>query len=48
MHPVVDAVLALLARLERRLGAHVDLPFGLSILMVAHLPTEREPVDEPS
>ena len=42
MHPAIDAVLALLSRLEQRLGAHVDLPFGLSILMVAHLPDEPE------
>lgn len=41
MHPAIEAVLALLARLERRLGARFDLPFGLSILLVAHVPDDR-------
>jgi SAM-dependent methyltransferase len=38
MHPAIASVLALLARLERRVGARIDLPFGLSILIVAHKP----------
>ena len=38
MHPALDKVLAALARLERRIGARFDLPFGLSILLVGHVP----------
>lgn len=38
MHPAIEKVLALLATIERRIGAHVDLPFGLSILLVGHVP----------
>ena len=41
MHPAIEAVLAILARIERRLGARFDLPFGLSILLVAHVPDDR-------
>lgn len=41
MHPLIDKALARASSLERRVGAHVDLPFGLSILIVAHVPTAR-------
>ncbi len=37
MHPAIERSLAMLARLERRIGARFDIPFGLSILVVAHL-----------
>jgi SAM-dependent methyltransferase len=41
MHPLIDRALAIASNLERRVGARVDLPFGLSILIVAHLPDDR-------
>jgi SAM-dependent methyltransferase len=40
MHPAIDKVLAILAGLERRVGARLDLPFGLSILLVGHVPED--------
>jgi SAM-dependent methyltransferase len=36
MHPAADAVLASLARAERVIGRRWRIPFGLSILAVAH------------
>jgi SAM-dependent methyltransferase len=40
MHPVIDQALGLLSRIERRVGARFDLPFGLSILLVGHVPDD--------
>jgi ubiquinone/menaquinone biosynthesis C-methylase UbiE len=42
MHPLLEKVLAMLSTLERRLGARVDLPFGLSILIVGHVPDDED------
>jgi SAM-dependent methyltransferase len=38
MHPAADALFAFLARAERAIGRRWRIPFGLSILVVAHRP----------
>lgn len=38
MHPAIDAVFGLLARLERALGRRVRIPFGLSMVVIARNP----------
>jgi hypothetical protein len=38
MHPLLDAAFAWLARAERAIGRRRRIPFGLSILCVAHRP----------
>jgi SAM-dependent methyltransferase len=40
MHPLLDAAFATAARIERRFGRRWRVPFGLSILAVAHRPVD--------
>ncbi|MCC5950772.1 MAG: methyltransferase domain-containing protein [Acidimicrobiia bacterium] len=43
VHPAIEAVFARMAALEQRAGRRFDIPFGLSILVVAHWPGDPSP-----
>lgn len=39
MHPVLNRLFLAMTRLERRLGRHVRIPFGLTVLVIARVPS---------